>query len=67
VSLPAGVEPPAPDAFDDVGVVHAVDGDGTAFCIGDLRLEQVDHQSWKSVPDEQRCHACAVMLVEVDG
>jgi hypothetical protein len=67
MSLPAGVEPPAPDAFDDVGVVHALDGDATAFCDGDLDLEQVDHQLWNNAPSDQRCRACVVKLTAVAG
>jgi hypothetical protein len=67
MSLPAGVEPPAPDSFDDVGVVHAVDGDATAICRGSLHIEQVDHQFWANVPDAQRCRVCVSMLTAVTG
>jgi hypothetical protein len=67
MSLPAGVEPPAPDALDDVGIVHALDGDATALCTAGKALEQVDHQFWSDVPIGQRCQACAAVLGAING
>jgi hypothetical protein len=67
MSFAAGVEPPPRDSFDDVGIIHAIDGDGTPFCTGDVHLEQVDQQTWADVPDAQRCPACALNLVAITG
>ncbi|HTW21461.1 MAG TPA: hypothetical protein VME70_14780 [Mycobacteriales bacterium] len=61
--IPAGHPPPSPASLDDVGVAHAIDGDGTALCRPGLRLEQVDGYYWDDVPSEQRCLSCAAVLM----
>jgi hypothetical protein len=60
--IPAGHPPPSPASLDDIGVAHAIDGDGAALCQPHLRLEQVDHHFWNDVPNDQRCLVCAATL-----
>jgi hypothetical protein len=61
-SIPAGHPPPSPASLDDIGIAHAIDGDGTALCQPNLRLEQVDDYYWNDVPRHQRCLVCAATL-----
>jgi hypothetical protein len=63
--VPAGVEPPAPVSLDDVAIVHAVDGDGTALCSEALSVEQVNGCLWPDVPDVQRCSVCQMVMSSV--
>jgi hypothetical protein len=62
VRMAAGHPPPSPDSFEDIGIAHAVDGDGTALCEAGLAVEQVDHYSWDDIPGGQRCPVCAATL-----
>jgi hypothetical protein len=61
-SMPAGAKPPAPKTFDDVAVVHAVDGDGMALCSGAMVLEQVNSYLWPDVPDDKGCSVCQALI-----
>jgi hypothetical protein len=61
-SIPAGAKPPAPNTFDDVEVVHAVDGDGTALCSEAMVLEQVDGYLWPDVPEDKGCSVCQALI-----
>ena len=58
----AGHPAPAPSAFADVAVVHAIDGDGAALCEAYPDIEQVDDFHWDDVPPTQRCPHCALIL-----
>lgn len=65
--IPAGHPAPSPASFDDIGIAHAIDGDGTALCRPHLPLEQVNDYYWKDVPDDQRCKVCAATLGDRPG
>lgn len=56
--LPAGHPPPTPARLDDIGVAHVIDGDGTAMCQPNLKLDQVSDYMWSDVPADQRCSLC---------
>jgi Zn ribbon nucleic-acid-binding protein len=62
--FPAGAVPPTSDVLDDVGLVHAIDGDGSSLCqiIDPGGLVQVDHYTWPDVPREQRCPICSILM-----
>jgi hypothetical protein len=60
--IPAGHPPPSPTSLDDIGVAHAIDGDGAALCQPHLSLEQVDSCYWNDVPVDQRCLICSATL-----
>jgi hypothetical protein len=62
VTIRAGVPPPPPDDLEDVGEVHAIDGDGTALCLGNLAVEPVDSYLWTQVPAPQRCTRCSLIM-----
>jgi hypothetical protein len=62
VFLRAGAAPPAPTSLDDVWWVHVVDGDSSALCSRDVRVEPVDDMLWEQVPMGQRCVGCDVIM-----
>lgn len=61
-TIPAGHPPPSPDSLDDVGIAHAINGDGTALCNPELAVEQVDDYYWHDIPKDQRCSVCTATL-----
>jgi Zn ribbon nucleic-acid-binding protein len=62
--LRAGAVPPTSDNLVDVGLVHAIDGDGSSLCdiIDPGGLVPVDHYRWPDVPTEQRCPVCSIRM-----
>lgn len=60
--MPAGHPPPAQHSFDDVGIAHAIDGDGSALCQAELLLSPVDDYGWDDIPPDQRCPVCALVI-----
>ncbi|HTW20522.1 MAG TPA: hypothetical protein VME70_09965 [Mycobacteriales bacterium] len=62
MSTPAGHPRPSPGRLDDAGTVCALDGDGTALCGDRLDMEPIGDLVWADVPDDQRCHKCAVIM-----
>jgi len=63
VSFPAGSRPPPRHDLADVGVVHAVDGDGSSLCdtVAAGGLVRVDHFAFTDAPREQRCGVCEAL------
>jgi hypothetical protein len=53
--------------LDAVKTVHAVDGDGTTLCAGDVGIEQIDHCMWADVSAEQRCNLCDFLIGSTTG
>jgi transcription elongation factor Elf1 len=62
--FPAGAVPPTSDDLADVGIVHAIDGDGSSLCdlVDPGGLVPVDHYTWPDVPSEQRCPICSIRM-----
>jgi rubredoxin len=62
--FPAGAVPPTSDDLADVGLVHAIDGDGSSLCdlVDPGGLVPVDHYTWPDVPTEQRCPVCSMRM-----
>jgi Zn ribbon nucleic-acid-binding protein len=60
----AGAIPPTSDDLDDVGLVHAIDGDGASLCqvVDPGILVPVDSYTWPDVPSEQRCPICSIRM-----
>jgi hypothetical protein len=62
MSLRAGSPPPVLRGIDDLGTVHAIDGDGSALCAATMRVEPVDVLQWVDVPAGQQCPLCQAVL-----
>jgi hypothetical protein len=62
MSLPAGSPPPVPADLSPLRVAHAIDGDGSAVCSVELKVEQVDALGWSDVPQTKQCTLCALIV-----
>ena len=60
--IPAGHPLCSAESLNDIGTAHAINGDGTAVCNSNLRVEQVDNYYWNDVPKHQRCSVCTATL-----
>jgi hypothetical protein len=66
-SIPAASQRPAPETLGAVKTVHAVDGDSTMLCAGDVGIEQIDHGMWADVSPDQRCNLCDLLIGSTAG
>jgi hypothetical protein len=62
MAMPAGCEPPAPDAFEGLTRIHAVDGDGASLCGELAHADRIDAKMWADVPELQQCPLCGLIL-----
>jgi hypothetical protein len=62
--MPAGSLPPPRDDLADVGMVHAMDGDGASLCeaVSSSLLVRVDHFKFSDAAGDQRCSLCESIL-----
>lgn len=63
VSFPAGSASPSGEEFGDVGMVHAIDGDGSSLCdiVAKGVLVTVDNYGFQDAPQAQRCLMCEAL------